>query len=128
MILICKKLLFYNSFIFLISIYYFLTAPKTCCRIEVVLKAALFLIPVSFSATILKTPLIVSVVTYSLRSVVTFCPVKRLYFEMIFFQTVSAPTFPKEACTFGWKAVKRINFEVFWYLISQNKSLSALLD
>jgi hypothetical protein len=47
---------------------------------------------------------------------------------MIFFQTVSAPTFPKEAFTFGWNAVKRINFEVFWYLISQNKSLSALLD
>lgn len=97
MILICKKTAFLQQFYILISIYYFLTAPKTCCRIEVVLKAALFLIPVSFSATILKTPLIVSVVTYSLRSVVTFCPVKRLYFERIFFQTVSAPTFPKEA-------------------------------
>lgn len=77
MILICKKTAFLQQF-YIFDTNYFLTAPKTCCRIEVVLKAVLFLIPVSFSATILKTPFIVSVITYSLRSVVTFCPVKRL--------------------------------------------------
>ena len=104
MILICKKTVFLQQF-YIFDIYYFLTAPKTCCRIEVVLKAALFLIPVSFSATILKTPLMVSVVTYSFKSVVTACPVNVLYFERIFLQTVSAPTFPKEAFTFGWNTV-----------------------
>ena len=104
MILICKKTVFLQQF-YIFDIYYFLTAPKTCCRIEVVLEAELFLIPVSFSATILKTPLMVSVVTYSFKSVCDSYPVNVLYFEMIFFQTVSAPTFPNEACTFGWNAV-----------------------